>query len=104
MPSRRFWLGLALPIASFVLGASAGLAQTASATATAGYKRLTTIAVPGNPLTAVDFGFVDPLLPLYYTTDRSNAGVDVFDALHNRFWFVSPAMHQWASSLAPRAM
>jgi DNA-binding beta-propeller fold protein YncE len=84
MGSFRNWLNIALPFAALTLGIAPALAQTASAQ-TGGYARLATIAVPGNPLTAVDFGLVDPLLPLYYTTDRSNAGIDVFDALHNRF-------------------
>lgn len=85
MHSRKHWLRFAMPFAVLALGALSAKAQTAPATSTGGYERLATIAVPGNPLKSDDFGFVDPLLQVYYLTDRSNASVDVIDARHNRF-------------------
>jgi hypothetical protein len=89
MRRSRNWLRLAMPFAAMALGTLPARAQSAAppaaASQTGGYTRLATIAVPNMPLKAVDFGFLDPLLQLYYITDRSNAGVDVIDALHNRF-------------------
>jgi len=52
---------------------------------TATYSRLTTIQVPGKPLTSFDFTAVDPVLPLYYLTDRSNAGLDIIETRTNTF-------------------
>lgn len=82
--SCRSWLNIAPRLAALAFDLAPGLAQPGVAP-TGGYTRLATIGVPGGPLTAVDFSLVDPLLPLYYTTDRSNAGIDVSGALHNRF-------------------
>lgn len=47
------------------------------------YSRIATIQVPGKPLTSFDFTSVDPVLPLYYLTDRSNASLDIFDIRTN---------------------
>ena len=52
---------------------------------TTAYSRVTTIQVPGKPLTSFDFTFADRVLPLYYLTDRSNAGLDIIDTRTNAF-------------------
>ena len=49
------------------------------------FKRLSTIAVPGEPLAAFDISFVDPTTETYYLADRSNKGVDMIDARTNKF-------------------
>ena len=41
---------------------------------------LSVIQVPGNPITSADISWVDPGTERYYFADRSNFGVDVFDA------------------------
>ncbi len=43
------------------------------------------IALPGRPLTAYDISWVDPTTQTYYLADRSNAGVDFFDARNNTY-------------------
>jgi len=40
---------------------------------------VTTIEIPGNKLEQFDIGYVDSDAGRYYITDRSNAGVDIFD-------------------------
>ena len=57
--------------------------QHSSETAT--YSRVKTIQLPGKPLTSFDFTAVDPVLPLYYLTNRSNAGLDIIETLTNTF-------------------
>ena len=47
------------------------------------YSRIATIKVPGNPLSVFDISFVDPVLPLYYLADRSNASLDIIDIRTN---------------------
>ena len=49
------------------------------------FSRVATIQVPGNPLTSFDFTAIDPVLPLYYLSDRSNAGIDIIDIRTNAF-------------------
>ena len=49
------------------------------------FPRLTTIEIPGQPLVSFDFGFVDPVFPIYYFADRTNGGVDLIDINTNRF-------------------
>ena len=51
----------------------------------ASFSTVAKIQIPGNPLSSFDFTFVDPVLPLYYLTDRSNAGIDVIDVFTNTF-------------------
>ena len=87
MRSRRRWLHFATPFAALALGAVPARAQTAPATQTGGYERLTTIAIPGKPLLTNDLSFVDPVFRLYYLADRTNAGIDVVDTRTNRFLF-----------------
>ena len=48
--------------------------------ATLPIQRLATIQVPGNPLVQFDIGWVDPVTETYFLADRSNSGVDIFDA------------------------
>jgi hypothetical protein len=43
------------------------------------------IAVPGNPLTAYDISWVDQATQTYYLADRSNAGLDIYNARSNTF-------------------
>lgn len=76
---------------------NAGMAQAAGASLdskmdqlqqsseTATYSRVTTIQLPGKPLTSFDFTAVDPVLPLYYLTNRTNAGLDIIETLTNTF-------------------
>ena len=87
MRSRRRWLHFATPFAALALGAVPARAQTAPATQTGGYERLTTIAIPGKPLLTNDLSFIDPVFRLYYLADRTNAGIDVVDTRTNRFLF-----------------
>jgi hypothetical protein len=43
------------------------------------------IAIPGNPLAAYDISWVDQANQTYYLADRSNAGVDIFNAQTDTF-------------------
>ncbi len=43
------------------------------------------IAVPGRPLTAYDISWVDQATQTYYLADRSNAGLDIYNAENNTF-------------------
>jgi DNA-binding beta-propeller fold protein YncE len=57
-------------------GAVAAIATTAFA---ASLNRVAVIEIPGNKLEQFDIGYVDSEAGRYYVTDRSNAGVDIFD-------------------------
>ncbi len=46
---------------------------------------ITVIPVPGNPLTAFDISWVDQPTETYFLADRSNFGVDIFNAENNHF-------------------
>lgn len=72
--NRRFTLAL---LAALALPCLPAAAQT--------YARIGTIQVPGNALSSFDIGFVDSTAGRYYLTDRSNAGLDVFDTRSNTF-------------------
>ena len=61
-----------------ILAASAVAAIGATAYA-ATLTRVATIDIPGNKLEQFDIGYVDAEAGRYYVTDRSNAGVDIFD-------------------------
>jgi DNA-binding beta-propeller fold protein YncE len=50
-----------------------------------GFRRIATIEVPGEPLVSFDISWVDEPGTTYYLADRSNAGIDIFDAHTNRF-------------------
>ena len=62
-----------------ILAAGAVAAIGASAFA-ASLNRVATIDIPGNKLEQFDIGYVDSEAGRYYVTDRSNAGVDIFDS------------------------
>ncbi len=49
------------------------------------FHRIATIEVPGAPLKAFDISWVDKNGKKYYLADRSNAGIDIFDARGNTF-------------------
>ena len=91
---RRILLAATVSIAATSLIAGAAQAQgpgLASGTepsltgSTTTYSRIATIQVPGKPLTSFDFTAVDGVLPLYYLTDRSNAGLDIIETITNTF-------------------
>ena len=82
--------------ASFLaIGFTAGVAQAADPTLdtllskilesrnNVTYARVATIKIPGKPLSVFDISFVDPVLPLYYLADRSNAALDIIDTRTN---------------------
>ena len=62
-----------------ILTAGAVAAIGASAYA-ASLNRVAIIDIPGNKLEQFDIGYVDSEAGRYYVTDRSNAGVDIFDS------------------------
>jgi len=43
------------------------------------------ITVPDNPIVSSDIGWVDPRTERYYIADRSNSGVDIIDAEHDKY-------------------
>jgi hypothetical protein len=51
----------------------------------AGTELVQMIPVPGAPLASYDISWVDPTRHHYYLSDRSNAGVDIFDTRTNQF-------------------
>ena len=65
--------------------ASLALPTLPTMTQAQNYSRLTTIQVPGNPLSSFDIGFVDSAAGRYYLSDRSNGGLDVIDTRTNTF-------------------
>ena len=92
---RRTLLAATVSIAAAGLIAGAAQAQSpgpasgtdpllTGSTATT-YSRVATVQLPGKPLTSFDFTAVDGVLPLYYLTDRSNAGLDIIDTISNSF-------------------
>lgn len=91
---RRLLLAATASIAAASLAAGAAQAQgpgldsgtgPSPSSSETSYSRIATIQVPGKPLTSFDFTAVDPVLPLYYLTDRSNAGLDIIETLTNTF-------------------
>ena len=77
-----------MAVASGVLTA---LAAASPAAATPAYGFLTTIGVPGAdgktvaPFSGYDLSVFDPSTQLYYLTDRTNKGIDVFSAATNTY-------------------
>lgn len=71
---------LATAIASLLLGAGSGAADTASTSV----RRVDTIRVPGEPLASFDIGVVNGA-GVYAFTDRSNKGVDLIDGATGKF-------------------
>jgi len=47
--------------------------------------RVGTIPVQGTPLTSFDISWVDPVTELYFFANRSNKGVDIYDAANTTF-------------------
>ena len=68
-----------LTLAGAALGAGAAFA------AGTGTQLVQMLSVPGAPLVSYDISWVDPTRHHYYLSDRSNAGVDVFDTRTNQF-------------------
>ncbi len=56
-----------------------------AATGRLSFPRISTVKIPGKPIVSFDFGFVDPVLPVYYFADRTNGGVDLIDTGTNSF-------------------
>jgi DNA-binding beta-propeller fold protein YncE len=59
--------------------AVAALAAIGGSALAASTSLVATIDIPGNKLEQFDIGYVDAETGRYYVTDRSNAGVDIFD-------------------------
>lgn len=77
-----------LPGAALVMAAALSqLPSEAAASATYVYQQ--TIAIPGatvtNPFTGYDLATFDATSQLYYLTDRSNNGIDVFSSVTNQY-------------------
>ena len=86
------WLAGAAYVAAMLLSLQPAMAadpgltalEQELATQPPSFSTVAKIQLPGNPLLSFDFTSVDPVLPLYYFTDRSNAGIDVIDVFTNR--------------------
>ncbi|HEY6907934.1 MAG TPA: hypothetical protein VI356_01080 [Myxococcales bacterium] len=63
----------------------AGVAHADSRDRAAAPALVGTISVPGKNLTSFDISWVDDSSETYYLADRSNAGVDIFDARRGTF-------------------
>ena len=72
-PSLRVLFAAVLP----VLFAGTAFAQS--------YERIGTIPIPGQPLVQFDISWLDPTTETYFLSDRSNAGLDVFNAATGTF-------------------
>ena len=57
----------------------------ASAAHAASYERIGTIPVPGQPLVQFDISWMDPTTETYFLADRSNSGLDIFNAATGTF-------------------
>jgi hypothetical protein len=76
---------LLLPLFAAACAGLALAATAAYAAARAGsFARIATLRVPGRPLQVFDIGFVNEE-GIYALSDRSNAGLDLFDAATGRF-------------------
>jgi len=80
------WLALA---ASMIACGSAKQSSTIGSDSAAeeggNFRLRAVIALPGRPLTAFDISWVEEPTQTYYLADRTNAGVDFFDAQNNTF-------------------
>jgi WD40 repeat protein len=65
--------------------ALAGAVLFANAAFGAGTELVRMLPVPGKPLASYDIGWVDPSRHHYYLSDRTNAGVDIFDTRTDTF-------------------
>jgi len=63
---------------SVALAGVIAIAAAATPSVAAPVTPLTTILVPGAPLTSFDISFADPVTGNIFIADRSNAGVDIF--------------------------
>ncbi len=77
-------LYLTAAIAPFAIWAAA----PASADET--FSRVTTIQIPGKPLTSFDISYIDPLGEIYILADRSNKSLDVVSTVDNTLTFQVP--------------
>src|SRR5258708_5347778 len=78
MKPKRSCTVLLFACALWVSFAPVALAQKA------GFQKVATIQIPGNPLTAFDIGWVDAVNHKYYLTDRNNRSIDVVDTTTNK--------------------
>ena len=65
--------------------ATAASSQKAPLSERFNFPRVATVKIPGKPLVSFDFGFIDPVFPIYYFADRTNGGVDLIDIPTNSF-------------------
>lgn len=72
------------PIGRVLLATILSAISTSAAMAQS-YERIGTIAIPGKPLLQFDIGWVDPTTETYFLADRSNAGLDIFNAAKGTF-------------------
>ncbi len=80
MPTIRAFL----PLAALSVLAALGSAAAHAAARTAPLKHLATLRVPGKPLQVFDISYVNAA-GVYALSDRSNHGLDFFDAANGRF-------------------
>jgi hypothetical protein len=73
------------PVRALALPALAGAILYTSAALGAGTQLVQMLPVPGAPLKQYDISWVDPTRHHYYLSDRSNAGVDIYDTRTNEF-------------------
>src|SRR5205085_8767323 len=78
-------LGLALVVTLGISASPAGSAQSGEADVKAPVHLIGVIPIPGNPLVTSDIIWVDPGTKRLYVTDRSNFGIDIFDAVKDTF-------------------
>ena len=81
--SKKAWL-LPPMLACAALAAGGGLSGARAAAAAPAVRRVATLTVPGRPLASFDIGTVDSR-GVYALSDRSNQGLDFFDAATGRF-------------------
>lgn len=72
------------PLKWSLLGAIAASVWAGAADAQS-YTRIGTIQIPGQPLVQFDISWVDPTTETYFLSDRSNAGLDIFNAATGTF-------------------
>ena len=66
-------------LATAIAMAGVSMAQAQS------YERIGTIPIPGQPLVQFDISWVDPTTETYFLSDRSNSGLDIFNAATGTF-------------------
>ena len=78
--SRTLYLAAALVPAVMWTGTSTQAAEET-------FSRITTMTIPGNPLTQFDISWVDTVREQYFLADRSNGSLDVFSTDTNKLVF-----------------